>query len=235
MLDVKGVEYALVNVLPLSQRVHLRLAGFRRGTVPALKLDDGEKVQGSLEIARMLDSRWPEPSLFGNDPAVRERIEQAERWGERELQPIPRRLARFGAAHHVELRRWGLRGTSLPGADLLARVGGPLVSYYARTNEPDGRRANEEGVRADLLALPALLDRVDSLLADGTLAINPPNAASLQILSSVRALDAFDDLSELLGPRPCAAAARELFPRYAGAIPHFLPAGWRPWSSAASP
>jgi arsenate reductase-like glutaredoxin family protein len=33
-LDVKGVEYTLVNVLPLSQRIHLRLAGFRGGTPP---------------------------------------------------------------------------------------------------------------------------------------------------------------------------------------------------------
>ena len=36
MLELKGVDYRLVNVLPLNQRLHLRLAGFRAGTVPAL-------------------------------------------------------------------------------------------------------------------------------------------------------------------------------------------------------
>jgi hypothetical protein len=104
----------------------------------------------------------------------------------------------------------------VPGADLLARIGAPLVGYYARTNEPDGRRANEDGVRADLAAL----------LADGTLTTDPPNAASLQILSSVRALAAFADLSALVESRPCTIAAREVFPRYGGTIPHFLPDAW---------
>jgi hypothetical protein len=137
MLEMKGVEYALVNVLPLTQRIHLRLAGFRGGTVPALRLDDGVKVQGSLLIARALDARWP-PPLFPADRVMRARVEEAERWGERELQPIPRRLARFGGAHFVEVRRWGLEGTRLPGIDLLARIGAPLVGCYARANEPDG-------------------------------------------------------------------------------------------------
>ena len=29
MLDLKGVEYELVDVLPLNQKVHMRMAGFR--------------------------------------------------------------------------------------------------------------------------------------------------------------------------------------------------------------
>jgi hypothetical protein len=82
------------------------------------------------------------------------------------------------------------------------------------------------GVRDDLIALPALLDRVDELLADGTLVTDPPNAAALQILSTVRTLEAFSDLRELIGSRNCADAARELFPRYAGSLPRFLPGDW---------
>ena len=35
MLELKGVEFRLVNVLPLNQRVHMRLAGFGGGTAPA--------------------------------------------------------------------------------------------------------------------------------------------------------------------------------------------------------
>ena len=53
MLDLKGIDYKLVHVLPGNQRVHLRLAGFRGGTVPALKLD-GRRIQGSTVIARKL-------------------------------------------------------------------------------------------------------------------------------------------------------------------------------------
>jgi len=33
MLDLKGVDYEVVAVMPLAQRLHLRLAGFRGGTV----------------------------------------------------------------------------------------------------------------------------------------------------------------------------------------------------------
>jgi glutathione S-transferase len=229
MLDLKGVDYKLVHVLPLSQRVHLRIARFRGGTVPAVKLD-GERVQGSKQIARVLDRRCPQPALFPADPSFRLRVEQAESWGERELQPIPRRLARYGAARSVELRRWGLKDLSIPGVDLAARFSAPLVGYYAKTVEPDGRRGDETGVRADLAALPALLDRADELVADGTLTTDPPNAASLQILSTVRTLRAFTDLRELVGDRPSALAADKVgfSPRELRPVPPFLPAQWLP-------
>src|SRR5437764_10863421 len=89
MLDLKGLDYGVVDVRPLNQRVHLRLAGFRGGTVPALKLE-GQKVQGSRRISRALDQHWPEPPLFPADPQLRARVEEAELWGEEELQPVPR-------------------------------------------------------------------------------------------------------------------------------------------------
>ena len=63
MVEVKGVDYKLVTVTPMAQRAHLRAVGFRRGTVPAMKVD-GKRVQGSRQIARALDERWPEPALF---------------------------------------------------------------------------------------------------------------------------------------------------------------------------
>ncbi len=225
MLELKGVPFRLVNVLPLNQRVHLRLAGFRGGTVPALKLDR-QRVQGSIQIARALDQRWPEPPLLPAEPSLRARVEEAERWGERHLQPVPRRLARYGAAHGMGVRRWALEQQSLPGTELLARICGPMVRYYGRTLEPDGRRADEAGVRADLAALPGLLNHADGLLAGGTLTTNPPNAATLQILSTVRSLEAFADLRAGVAGRPCAAAARRLFPDFPGVLPRFLPPEW---------
>ncbi len=225
MLEVKRVEYRSVNVLPLAQRVHLRLAGFRGGTVPALKVD-GRRIQGSREIARAADQLWPKPPLFPLDPVLRARVEEAERWGEQQLQPIPRRLARFGAVRNPAVRRWGADATSLPAPGLLARSSAPLVRYYARAHEPDGRRADEAGVRADLAALPGLLDHADMLLADGTLALDPPNAAALQVLATVRFLAAFADLHDFLDGRRSTAAAGTLFPRYPGPLPAFLPREW---------
>src|SRR5919109_341196 len=172
MLDLKGVEYEVVDVVPLNQRIHLRLAGFRGGTVPALKLD-GRRIQGSRQIARALDERWPEPPLFPAEPGLRARVEEAERWGEEQLQPIPRRLFRYA---------------------------------FARD--------------------PELLDHVDRLLGDGTLTLDPPNAATLQIMATVNVMTRFADLAELVAAHACAAPARELFPNYRGELPPFLDRAW---------
>ncbi len=225
MLDLKGADYEVVDIVPLNQRVHLRLAGFRGGTVPALKLD-GRRVQGSREIARALDARWPEPRLFPPDAELRARVEEAERWGDEEFQPVPRRLFRFGVATDSNLRRLVVRAQGMPAPELLAVAMQPAVAYYARTTEADGRRANTAGVRADLAALPAMLDRVDRLLDDGTLTLDPPNAATLQILVTVRVLSAFEDLHEHIQAHRCAEPAHELFPQYPAKLPRFLDPEW---------
>jgi glutathione S-transferase len=225
MLDLKGVEYELVDVVPMNQRIHLRLAGFSGGTVPALKLD-GERIQGSRQIARALDERWPEPPLFPADPAMRARVEEAERWGEEQLQPIPRRLFRYGVARNPELRQWVVRVQRLPMPALTAQAIRPAVEWYVRTVEADGRRATEAVARADLAALPALLDRVDELLGDGTLTLDPPNAATLQIMASVNLMGRFADLAELVASHACAKPAGELFPHYRGELPPFLDTEW---------
>jgi glutathione S-transferase len=225
MLDVKGVEYEVVDVVPMNQRIHLRLAGFRGGTVPALKLD-GRRVQGSRQIARALDERWQEPPLFPADPELRARVEEAERWGDEQLQPIPRRLFRFGAARNPELRKRVAEAQGVPMPALAAQAMRPVVEWYAHTVEADGRRATEAGVRADLASLPAMLDRVDRLLGDGTLTLDPPNAATIQILASVNLMSRFADLSELVSSYACAGPARELFPHYRAALPPFLDPAW---------
>jgi glutathione S-transferase len=225
MLDLKGVEYELVHVVPLNQRIHLRLAGFSGGTVPALKLD-GRRILGSRAIARALEERWPEPPLFPADPALRARVEEAERWGEERLQPIPRRLFRYGVARNPQLRRWVIGARRLRMPALIAQAIRPAAEWYVRTVEADGRRATEAGVRADLAALPALLDHVDRLLGDGTLTLEPPNAATLQIMASVNLMGRFADLAELVAAHACAEPARELFPRYRAALPPFLDPEW---------
>jgi glutathione S-transferase len=225
MLELKGVDYQRVDIVPLNQRVHLRLAGFRGGTVPALKLD-GQKLQGSREIARALDARWPEPPLFPTDPELRARVEEAERWGDEQFQPVPRRLFRFGVATNSNLRRFVVRAQRTPAPELVAAALQPAAAYYARTIEADGRRATTDGVRADVAALPGMLDHIDQLLDDGTLTLDPPNAATLQILVTVRLLSQFEDLQEHVRSHRCAAPANELFPKYRAKLPHFLDPDW---------
>jgi glutathione S-transferase len=220
MLELKRIDFGTVEVMPGMQRIHLRLAGFRAGTVPAIKLD-GHRVQGSLQIARALEQLRGAPPLFPEDPRARARVEEAERWGEEELQPVPRRIIRWGIVHDMTLREWLADVSHLPMPALAARTSGPAARYYARVVGAD-----EAAVRRDLVALPKLLDRADALLADGTLATDPPNAATLQILSTVRSLEGFADLAEQVRSRPSAAAARELFPDFPGPVPSFLPRDW---------
>jgi glutathione S-transferase len=225
MLKLKGLEYELVDVIPANQQLHTRLAGFRRGTIPALVLD-GRKIQHSREISHALDELQPDPPLFPHDPELRARVEEAERWGEQVLQPMARRIARYGFARRAEARRWLAEERSWPAAGIAAIVTAPAAQLMTRVVECDGRRADEAGVRADFEALPQTLDHVDALLADGTLATDPPNAAALQILASVSLLGAMSDLREYIASRPCGVVAQELFRDYPGPVPPCLPPEW---------
>jgi glutathione S-transferase len=223
MLEHKGLEYELVDTLPGMHPLRLRLAGFRGGTVPALRLD-GRRVQGSLRISRALEELRPDPPLFPPDPPRRRRVEEAERWGEAELQPVPRRIVRWGAARTHAVRRWmaaDVVGTPAPG--LMAAVNLPLARVFARRSGADENR-----VRADLAALPSALDRVDALLADGVIGGEERNAADYQIATTLRVLLAYPDLAPLLEGRPAATLARRILPSYPEPIPLALPAGWLP-------
>ena len=82
MLEHKGIEHEVKDLFPGAHPAQLRLAGFRAGTVPGLKID-GRRVQGSLDISRALDDLQAEPRLFPADPEQRRAVEDAEAWGER--------------------------------------------------------------------------------------------------------------------------------------------------------
>src|SRR5918998_149869 len=88
MLRYKGIEHEWVKLAPGAHAFRVRLAGFRGGTVPALKLD-GRRVVGSRCISRLLDEVTPEAPLFPADPTRRRTVEEVEEWGETVLQPIP--------------------------------------------------------------------------------------------------------------------------------------------------
>ena len=224
MLEVKGIDHRVVNLPPGLHPAGVRLARFRRGTVPALALD-GRRVQGSLGISRFLDSVQPDPPLFPADPEERGRVEHAEAWGEQTLQNVPRRLFRWGLAHHAYLRSWLAEQAGIPAPAFAGRTGGPNARWFARRSN-----ANEQTVRADLELLPSLLERVDELIAEGTIG-GEPNAADCQIGSSVRIIMEFEDLKALLPVgRPAADHALHLFPDFPGPVPAFLPAEWVPRS-----
>ena len=221
MLEHKGIEHR-VTVLPAGLHpLAVRLAGFQGYTVPVLKID-GRRVEKSLVIARELERLKPDPALYPADAKRRTRVEDAERWGEAELQPVPRRIFRWALTQQRDAREWLARLEKLPAPGLQARTSMPLVRRFAAANG-----ATEERVRKDLAELPAKLDRADELVGDGTLSLEQPNAATFQIGTSIRALGLFAQLEPLLAGRPCADIAHSVLPDHPQS-PVELPSDWLP-------
>jgi glutathione S-transferase len=178
-------------------------------------------VQGSREIARALEHLCPRPPLLPADPALRRQVEEAEGWGERELQSVPRRILRWGLVHNNDLRRWLADQTGLPLPAVAARTTGPTARYYARLVGAD-----EAAARRDVESLPAMLAHVDGLLGDGVITVEPPNVATLQVLATVRSLYGFTDFRDHVATHPCADAALQVFPDFPGPVPPFVPPQW---------
>ena len=220
MLKHKGIEHELVGFPPFMHPVGLRAAGFRGRTVPALKID-GRRVQGTLAISRALEEIQPEPPLF--PPARRAAVEEAEAWGEREFQPLPRRFFRWGLAHDGELRTWAFgRIGKMPAAGVTSKALIPVLRYFAHLS-----RATGENTRAGVAKLPEALDHVDELIAEGTIGVpDEPTAADFQIASTIAVLRSFADLRPALEGRPGTDLAQRLFPRSVPELPPFMPPDW---------
>ena len=217
LLEHKQISYRRVDLVPALHRVAVRALGFERGTVPALRID-GRRLQGTRAIARGLEELRPEPRLLPVDADARRAVEEAERWGDEVLQPVPRRLTWWA------LRRAGSgAGSFLEGARLgvppavATRTTAPVAALSARL-----LGADDQAARADIDALPGLLARVDELLAEGVIGGERVNAADFQIATSVRLLMCLDDLRPSIADRPAGAHAMRLAPHYPGRIPPVL-------------
>jgi glutathione S-transferase len=212
-LTMKGVPYRKVE-LPPPMHAPIQRVLFGKRTVPGIRLD-GEKISGSRPILRRLEELRPEPPLFPADPDERARVEDAERWGEETLQPLGRRLlwpamkrnpaAMVSYSEHSRL--------TMPGPAI--RLSAPLISRV----EIALNKASDDAVRADLAALPGYLDRIDGWIEEGLLGGEAPNAADLQIASTLRLLMTLEDLRPLIEERPAGQLALRLFPDADGRMP----------------
>lgn len=228
MLQHKGLDFKRVDLVTAMHRPTLKLLGFPRKTVPAMKADE-RKVQGTREISRALDELQPEPRLLPSTP-----VEEAERWGDEELQPVPRRMAwwallNLSGKERTETARRSLEGyrVGLP-IGVAARTVLPIAKVSAKYNN-----STDEAVRADLAALPGKIDKVDSLISEGVIDAEQLNAADFQIATSVRLLLAYDDVKDLIEGRPAADHARRVVPEYAAHFPRVFPQEWLPRQAAA--
>jgi glutathione S-transferase len=221
MLEHKGIDYKRTDLIPVVSKLVLRAVGFPGVTVPALKID-GRKVQGSMEISRELDRLVPEPPLFPADPERRAAVEEAERWGNDVLQPPMRQILWW-----TFKRDRGSMGSYAQGADLgipvslAMKTAPPIIALSVRFNE-----AGDDNVRRCLADLPAMLQKVDDLIAAGTLGGDRLNAADFQIATTLRLAMTLDDLRPAIEPRPAGQLALRVAPDYPGHTPPVLPPAW---------
>ena len=221
LLEHKGIDYKRTDLLPVVTWGVLKALRFPRVTVPAMKID-GERVQGSLEIARELERIKPEPPLFPASPELRAKVEEAERFGDEELQRRIRRplLWMFG-------KNTAALGSYLEGSKIGiphgigVKMAGPFIALDARSHE-----ANDDNVRRDVSLLPGMLDRIDDWIAEGVLGGEELNAADFQIAPSLRLAMSLDDLRPAIENRPAGELALRVVPDYPGRTPPVLPKAW---------
>jgi glutathione S-transferase len=224
-LKLKSVDYDRVDLLPLTQLLvgPLRYGG---NTVPGMRLN-GERIVGSRPIMRRLDVLVPDPALLPapGDPAYAGVLE-AERWGDEVLQSVPRRIIDAAFLRSPGAMESYAGDAKLPLPAGLLRPGLPLTARLMAIRN----KARDETARADLAALPGQLDRTDGWIAEGLLGGERPNAADLQIGSTIRLLMSIGDVRPLSEGRPAARLAA-YFPPLAGEIDRgVLPAEWLPTS-----
>jgi glutathione S-transferase len=212
-MELKGIPYKLVELPPPMHAPIQRLL-FGERTVPALRLN-GEKLSGSRRILRRLEELRPDPPLYPADADARARQDEAESWGDEVFQPIARRLLWHAMRRNPGAMVSYSEHAKVPLPAPLIRMSAPLIARGA------GRLNNvsDEAVRADFDALPGYLDKIDAWIEAGVLGGQEPNAADLQIATTLRLLLTIDDLRPLIEDRPAGRLALRLFPQVDGRMP----------------
>ncbi len=227
-LRLKGIEFDRVDLVPMTQMLigPLRYGG---STVPGMRID-GEKLVGSRAIMRRLDELRSEPPLL--PPPGDERyapVLEAERWGDEVLQPVPRRIIDVAFLRRPHAMLSYASDAKLPMPSALMKPAAPLTAKLMAFKN----KARDATARTDVAALPGQLDRVDRWIAEGLIGGEQPNAADLQIGSTIRLLLTIGDMRPLIADRP-AATLTKWFPPMVGEIqPGVLPAEWLPAPVAA--
>jgi glutathione S-transferase len=221
MLEYKSIAHKRTDLFPVMSKGILRVLGFAGKTVPALKID-GRKVQGSRPIARELERLQPQPALFPEDPELRAAVEEAERFGDEELQHPIRQISWWSIKKDSSSLRSYSEGAKLGiPIGLAVKTAAPIVALAARTNE-----ATDENVRRDLAALPGFLDKIDAWIEAGVIGGEQLNAADFQIAPSVRLAMTLQDLRPAIEARPAGKHALRVIPDYPGDAPPILPPAW---------
>jgi glutathione S-transferase len=219
-LKLKGIEYSRVDLLPV---MHIAAGTLLYGgvTVPGMRMD-GERLVGSRTIMHRLEEMVPEPPLLPSDAQRRAQVVEAERWGDEAFQSVPRRILDAGFLRDAACMESYVGDAKIPLPRAMLRPALPLTARLMALRN----KAKDENVRADLDALPGQLEKVDAWIAEGLLGGEAPNAADLQIGSTIRLLQTVADVRPLLDGHRATELTR-YFPPMVGEVPAgTLPAEW---------
>jgi glutathione S-transferase len=219
-LALKGLEYERVVLQPGAHNQEMEaIYGEGRHTVPGLVVD-GETIHGSRSILERLETLAPDPPLYPEP--IADRVREAERWGDDELQDLGRRLP-WGALHF----RPEAMGT-FGGAGELDPAGTDFAITYVRSSwKYHGISAAR--LAEDLAGLPAKVAAIEEFAKEGLIGGEQPTAADLQIGATVRVLLTLGDLHPLLTGGAGERVALRWFPDYQGHVPAgAFPPSWVP-------
>jgi glutathione S-transferase len=147
---------------------------------------------------------------------------EAERWGDEVFQSVPRRLIDVAFLRRPAAMESYAADAKLPLPRALLRPALPLSARLMALKN----HARDDVARADVAALASQLERIDGWIAEGLLGGEQPNAADLQIGSTIRILMSIGDVRPLIEGHPAAQLTR-YFPPMAGEVPAgVLPAEW---------
>ena len=159
-LRLKGLEFERVDFPPGPHIEQMaEIYGEGNTTVPGMTIDD-ERVHTSRAILARLEELEPDPTLFPEDRA--EAVREAEKWGDEQLQDLGRRMP-WGALHFRPEAMGTFGGAGPldgPGTDFAIKLIRGTWKYHG---------LSAELLANDLKGLPAKLDHIDQLAADGVI------------------------------------------------------------------
>lgn len=219
-LDYERVDFAVGEQVEEAQKIY----GEGRTTVPGVVVD-GAPVHGSHAIFEKLDEIETGTPLYPEPIAAA--VREADLWADDAFQRTARVLA-WGALHF----RPEQMGTFVGGDPLDPAGTDYAITMLRRIWKYLGIDAKEIADR--LAALPGHLDHVAELARDGVVGGDTPNAADLQIGSSVRLLLTIGDVRPLLDGHVVEEITRRHFPdEQRGDVPAgAVPIGWVPATTA---
>ncbi|NRB07396.1 MAG: glutathione S-transferase family protein [Richelia sp.] len=167
ILDYKGLEYHKHEVTPgIGQLDLLRMSGQRQ--VPVLK-DSNRFIADSTQIAKYIETQYPEQPLIPTDPKKRGLCLMIEEWADESI-GVKGRKALFSAISQEQSFRKSLLPTTTP--DLLKNLVGEVPSDFLKVigvgvgYSPDVVASAMRDLKQDLKALCLILADSPYLLGD---------------------------------------------------------------------